>query len=171
MSLRPEVSTVLCTFSWKPEEIDQLRRAFAPAEFVVCKPSDKATVTDTLRRAQVALLGTNLSQDDLGAHRVKWAHCDLAGLNGAAKPETFAKGLIVSGSAGRSGPRPVCGRVSPPFLPGHQAEVLSPKSGRPVSHRGFLCAVGCQSCSLGGLGSEGTDADVDVLRWSENQRS
>jgi phosphoglycerate dehydrogenase-like enzyme len=104
MSSPPEISTVLCTFAWKPAEIDQLRRAFAPAEFIACKPSDKVIITDTLQRAEIALLGTNLSPEVLDGPHVRWVHCDMAGLNGAAKPETFAKGLIVSGSAGRSGP-------------------------------------------------------------------
>jgi len=36
--------------------------------------------------------------------RIAWVHCDHAGLNHSARPGVFAKGLLVSGSAGRSGP-------------------------------------------------------------------
>jgi phosphoglycerate dehydrogenase-like enzyme len=38
------------------------------------------------------------------APRLKWVHCDHAGLTRSARPEVFERGLIVTGSAGRSGP-------------------------------------------------------------------
>ena len=36
--------------------------------------------------------------------KLRWVHCDHAGLNNSARPEIFERGLIVTGSAGRSGP-------------------------------------------------------------------
>ena len=35
---------------------------------------------------------------------MKWIHCDHAGLNGSARPEVFARGIPVTGAAGRSAP-------------------------------------------------------------------
>ncbi|RFU31589.1 hypothetical protein B7463_g4712, partial [Scytalidium lignicola] len=83
MAKRPEICTVLSTLPWHPEETNHLRRAFEPAEFIQCDKNDQATKA-TLQRAQV--------------------HCDHSGLNNSARPAVFAKGLLVTGSAGRSGP-------------------------------------------------------------------
>ena len=40
----------------------------------------------------------------LSAPKLKWVHCDHSGLTRSARPEVFERGLIVTGSAGRSGP-------------------------------------------------------------------
>ncbi|WP_197036578.1 D-2-hydroxyacid dehydrogenase [Faecalibacterium prausnitzii] len=40
----------------------------------------------------------------LGENTLKWIHCDHAGLNGSARPEVFARGIPVTGAAGRSAP-------------------------------------------------------------------
>ncbi|KZP01863.1 hypothetical protein CALVIDRAFT_532606 [Calocera viscosa TUFC12733] len=104
MAARPEIRTVLSTLTWKPEEVDQIRRAFAPAEFVQCNKSDTAIIEATLQRAQAAILAGDLDDRVLKAPSLAWVHCDHAGLNHSARPEVFAKGLLVTGSAGRSGP-------------------------------------------------------------------
>jgi phosphoglycerate dehydrogenase-like enzyme len=98
------ISTVLSTVPFTPDEIDQLREAFAPAEFVWCPSDDAATIADTLRRADVAVLEGDLDDRFLDAPHLRWVHCDHSGLNRSARPEVFEKGLIVTGSAGRSAP-------------------------------------------------------------------
>ena len=40
----------------------------------------------------------------LGENSLQWIHCDHAGLNGSARPEVFARGIPVTGAAGRSAP-------------------------------------------------------------------
>lgn len=40
----------------------------------------------------------------LGENTLKWIQCDHAGLNGSARPEVFARGIPVTGAAGRSAP-------------------------------------------------------------------
>jgi phosphoglycerate dehydrogenase-like enzyme len=104
MSSPRTISTVLSTVPFTPEEIDQLRGAFAPAEFVWCPSDDAATIAETLQRADVAVLEGDLDDRFLEAPRLRWVHCDHSGLNQSARPDVFAKGLIVTGSAGRSAP-------------------------------------------------------------------
>ncbi|OCF31418.1 hypothetical protein I316_06820 [Kwoniella heveanensis BCC8398] len=101
---RPEITTVLSTLTWQHGELDQLRKAFAPADFVQLKNTEKDEITKVLQKAQVALLSADFASAILTAPNLKWIHVDAAGLNGFAKKEIFDKGLIVSGSAGRSGP-------------------------------------------------------------------
>lgn len=40
----------------------------------------------------------------MGENSLQWIHCDHAGLNGSARPEVFARGIPVTGAAGRSAP-------------------------------------------------------------------
>jgi phosphoglycerate dehydrogenase-like enzyme len=35
---------------------------------------------------------------------LRWVHCDKAGLDGSASPEVFSRGLLITGSGGRSDP-------------------------------------------------------------------
>jgi phosphoglycerate dehydrogenase-like enzyme len=57
-----------------------------------------------LQRADVAVLAGDLDERYLDAPRLRWIHCDHAGLNRSARPEVFARGLLVTSSAGRSSP-------------------------------------------------------------------
>ncbi len=99
-----EIHTVLSTLVFEPDEVDQLRRAFAPAEFVQVHPFDNEAIAVALERADVALLPFDLDDRHLAAPNLRWVHCDHAGLNRSARPEVFERGLIVTGSAGRSAP-------------------------------------------------------------------
>ena len=98
------IRTVLATVPFKPDEIAQLRRAFAPAEFIHCPATDDATIAKTLETADVAVLAGDLDDRHVAAPNLKWVHCDHSGLTRSARPDVFARGLIVTGSAGRSGP-------------------------------------------------------------------
>lgn len=98
----PEIGTVLALVSYAPDEIEQLRRAFAPAELVHLHPGDDGGIAEVLRRAEVAILPWELDDRFLAAPHLRWVHCDHAGLNRSARPEVFEKGLVVTGSAGRS---------------------------------------------------------------------
>jgi phosphoglycerate dehydrogenase-like enzyme len=99
-----EIRTVLATVTYEPDEMEQLRKAFAPAEFVHVHFSDADAIADVLERADVAVLPFDLDDRFLAAPHLRWVHCDHSGLTRSARPEIFEKGLIVTGSAGRSAP-------------------------------------------------------------------
>jgi phosphoglycerate dehydrogenase-like enzyme len=99
-----EIRSVLATVMFQPEEIEQLRQAFAPAEFVHVHPLDVDGLARALETADVAVLWGDLDERHLAAPGLRWVHCDHAGLTRSARPEVFDRGLLVTGSAGRSAP-------------------------------------------------------------------
>jgi len=104
MTAKQNISTVLSTVPFSAEEIDQLRAAFAPAEFVWCPSDDDKTIAEVLQRADVAVLEGDLDDRFVAAPHLRWVHCDHSGLNRSARADVFEKGLVVTGSAGRSAP-------------------------------------------------------------------
>jgi phosphoglycerate dehydrogenase-like enzyme len=98
------IRSVLATVAFAPDEIDQLRRGFAPAAFVHCSAKDNAAIEQALESVDVAVIAGDLDDRHVAAPHLKWVHCDHAGLTRSARADVFAKGLIVTGSAGRSGP-------------------------------------------------------------------
>ena len=96
------ISSVLCTLRFSDDEIEQVRQAFRPAEFIHCSPDDRATIESALAKVDVAVLSGDLDERHLLAPKLKWVHCDHSGLARSARPEVFKKGMIVTGSAGRS---------------------------------------------------------------------
>ncbi len=100
----PQIKRVLATIHYKPEHLEQVRRAFAPAEFITASPRDGAAVEAALKTVDVAVLASDLDDRFRNAPNLRWVHCDHAGLTRSARPWVFEKGLIVTSSAGRSGP-------------------------------------------------------------------
>ncbi|HEY4201977.1 MAG TPA: D-2-hydroxyacid dehydrogenase [Devosiaceae bacterium] len=96
------ISKVLSTVPYKPDELEQLRRAFAPAEFIWCPPTDNVTIEKALEAVDVAVIAGDLDDRYVAAPHLKWVHCDHSGLTRSARADVFDKGLIVTGSAGRS---------------------------------------------------------------------
>jgi phosphoglycerate dehydrogenase-like enzyme len=82
--------------------MEQLRRAFAPAEIIECSADDGATIESALREVDVAVLAGDLDERHIAAPNLQWIHCDHSGLTKSAKPELFKTNKIVTGSAGRS---------------------------------------------------------------------
>ncbi|MFJ2667696.1 D-2-hydroxyacid dehydrogenase [Nocardia fluminea] len=99
-----EIRQVLATVLFEPDEIEQLRRAFAPAEFVHVHPGDAEGITRALEHVDVAVIPGDLDERFLAAPQLAWVHCGHAGLTRSAVPEVFERGLLVTGSAGRSAP-------------------------------------------------------------------
>jgi phosphoglycerate dehydrogenase-like enzyme len=99
-----EIRSVLATVRYGPDELDRLRRAFEPAEFVHVQPGDAEGIAAALEKVDVAVLAGDLDERHLSAPHLAWVHCDHAGLTRSARPEVFGKGLLVTGSAGRSAP-------------------------------------------------------------------
>jgi phosphoglycerate dehydrogenase-like enzyme len=99
-----EIRSVLSTVLYHPHEVEQLRQAFAPSEFIHLHPGDAAGIEAALQYVDVAVIPIDLDDRFLAAPHLRWVHCDHAGLTRSARPEVFEKGLIVTGSAGRSAP-------------------------------------------------------------------
>lgn len=82
----------------------RLEAALPPGRIIKVDTSDDSAVSAALEEAEIAILKSDLDARFVDAPRLKWVHCDHAGLTKSARPEVFEKGLIVTGSAGRSGP-------------------------------------------------------------------
>ncbi|TDG00674.1 D-2-hydroxyacid dehydrogenase [Paenibacillus piri] len=104
MSHATEIKTVLATVEYEGAHLQRLKEAFAPAEMILLNRRDEAGIAAALQKADVALLHGDLDERFFDAPNLRWVHCDHAGLNKTARPEVFEKGLIVTSSAGRSGP-------------------------------------------------------------------
>jgi len=100
----PDISCVLATVAYTGAHLARLRDAFAPAELIHLRRDDASGIATALERADVAVLAGDLDDRFLRAPRLRWIHCDHAGLNKSARPEVFQKELLVSSSAGRSSP-------------------------------------------------------------------
>ncbi len=99
-----EIHVVLSALPYLPDEIGQLRQAFAPAEFIEALPFEGDAIAVELQRADVALITSDIDDRQLNAPNLRWVHCDKAGLDRSASRAVFERGLIVTGSAGRSAP-------------------------------------------------------------------
>ncbi|KAA9089101.1 D-2-hydroxyacid dehydrogenase [Microbacterium radiodurans] len=99
-----DIRSVLITLPFPADELAQLEAAFAPADVIVTRPNDAAAIERALQHVDVAVHVWELDDRFLRAPLLRWVHCDRAGLARSARPEVFEKGLIVTGSAGRSAP-------------------------------------------------------------------
>lgn len=83
---------------------DRLVQAIGSDQMIVVDPKDASAVENALQSAEIAILAGDLDERFISAPKLKWIHCDHAGLTKSARPAVFERGLIVTGSAGRSGP-------------------------------------------------------------------
>ena len=99
-----KAATVMATLGYQGAHWERLMQAVAPGRIVRVDRQDDAAVRAALADAEVALIAGDLDPRYLDAPKLRWVHCDHAGLNKFARPEIFAKGLVVTSSAGRSSP-------------------------------------------------------------------
>ncbi|ANK95481.1 MULTISPECIES: D-2-hydroxyacid dehydrogenase [Rhizobium] len=99
---QPAINAVLATVPYQPDELALLRAQVAPAQFIHCSSTDEKGIADALKFVDVAIISGDLDDRYLEAPALKWVHCDHSGLTRSARPEVFQKGLLVTGSAGRS---------------------------------------------------------------------
>lgn len=98
-----DIRSALVTLPFFSEEqLNQVCAALEPARVVHVDPRDAAGMAAALDEVDVALIWSDLDARFFKAPNLRWVHCDHAGLNKSALPEVFAKGLLVTGSAGRS---------------------------------------------------------------------
>lgn len=102
MSHDRPIKAALVTLPYTPEELDELRAAVAPADFIHCSSTDEKGIAAALEAVDVAIIAGDLDDRYVNAPNLKWVHCDHSGLTKSARPEVFEKGLIVTGAAGRS---------------------------------------------------------------------
>jgi phosphoglycerate dehydrogenase-like enzyme len=98
----PDIAVALVTVRWADTYLVKLEQALQPAEIV--HTQDAAEIASTLARADVAILSSDLDDRFADAPRLRWIHCDHAGLNKSARPWVFERGLLVTSSSGRSAP-------------------------------------------------------------------
>ncbi len=100
-----ELKHVLVTLDYTPENLNRIAQALAPAQVTFCRLSDRQAVSEALKTADAAILNSDLNDQILteGVH-LRWIHCGHAGLTKSARPEVFARGIRLTGSAGRSAP-------------------------------------------------------------------
>ncbi len=100
----PKINKVVATVWYDKPHMAALRRVFPEADFCYVDFYDKARLAQEVRDADVAILLGDVDPCLLGENTLQWIHCDHAGLNGSARPEVFARGIPVTGAAGRSAP-------------------------------------------------------------------
>ncbi len=99
-----KINKVVTTVWYNKEDMHALRNLFPNADFVYVDFYDKEKLEEEAKDADLAILMGDVDNCLLGDNTLKWIHCDHAGLNGSARPEVFAKGIPVTGAAGRSAP-------------------------------------------------------------------
>lgn len=100
----PKIRKVVTTVWYNLENMKRLRQVFCECEFVYVDFYDREKLAEEVRNADVCIVMGDVDDCLLGENTLKWIHCDHAGLNGSARPEVFARGIPVTGSAGRSAP-------------------------------------------------------------------
>lgn len=98
----PPIAFALATVAWDLPYLEKLRACLHARTFVHTR--DPAEIEASLADADVAILSGDLDARFLAAPKLRWIHCDHAGLNRSARPEVFEKGLLVTSSSGRSAP-------------------------------------------------------------------
>lgn len=96
-----QIHHALVTLHWPKALRDELADLLDAKRVTIAEPRS-AAAKDALRDVDVAILGGDASRDVLNAPRLRWLHCDHAGIDGFAPSELFAGNLVVTTSAGRS---------------------------------------------------------------------
>lgn len=99
-----KIKKVVSTVWYNKEDYHTLRNVFPEADFVYVDFYDKKKLEAEAKDADAAILLGDVDDCLLGDNSLKWIACDHAGLNGSARPEVFAKNILVTGAAGRSAP-------------------------------------------------------------------
>lgn len=99
-----DIKVVMTTVQYDEMHLERLKRIFTPCEFIHLNYMDGEGIAAALKKADVAVLVSDLDDRYLNAPLLKWVHCDHGGMNMSAKKEVFSRGLLVTSSAGRSSP-------------------------------------------------------------------
>ena len=97
-----EIKAVLSALDYGKQMEERLNNAFAPAKVYHCSFSDTEGIRSVIDDVDVALVPSDLDDRILEGKRLKWIRCCHAGLTKSARKEIFDRGIMLSGSAGRS---------------------------------------------------------------------
>ena len=100
----PELHHVLVTAQLKPENRQRLENALFPAKITYAHPEDTEAIAACIHQVDAAILAADADDRILSGRNLKWIHCCHAGLDRTARPEVFERGILLTGSAGRSAP-------------------------------------------------------------------
>lgn len=100
----PELHHVLVTAQLQPENRQRLESALYPAEISYAHPEDAEAIAACIDRVDAAILAADADGQILSGQRLRWIHCCHAGLDKSARREVFDRGIVLTGSAGRSAP-------------------------------------------------------------------
>lgn len=100
----PELNEVLVTAQLSEANRIRLEEALAPVVIHKCHPDDRETIEKVIDRVDAAILAGDAEDYVAAGKNLKWIHCCHAGLDKSARPEVFSRGIILTGSAGRSAP-------------------------------------------------------------------
>ena len=93
-----DISTALVTVNYSGAHWQRLEDALAPARIIEPAGQDEKAIA----LADVAILRGDLDARFLQGPKLRWVHCDHAGIEKSARPAFFAAGIKISGSAERS---------------------------------------------------------------------
>ena len=98
------IEHALLTLEMDENKLEQLKGALGEnVKLTYCKRSDREAFEEGLKTADFLILDGDIDEFVLEkGQNLKWIHCDHSGLTHSAKPEIFARGLKVTGSAGRT---------------------------------------------------------------------
>ena len=99
-----DINKVLLTANYQGEHSQRLEAALAPAQVIRADPRDPGALEAAIPQVDVAIIRGDLDSRFLHQERLRWVHCDHAGIEKSARSEVFESGLLVTGSAGRSAP-------------------------------------------------------------------
>lgn len=100
----PAIGRLICTVDLDPAARQALRDAAGGARCDFLDARDRGALHAALADAEVAYLAHDLDLRGVVAPALRWIHLDHAGLERSARPELFARGIRLSGAAGRSAP-------------------------------------------------------------------
>jgi phosphoglycerate dehydrogenase-like enzyme len=100
----PQIEHVLITIPFNTRQVESLVAVLEPAKVTVVTEKNKDMIEEALETTDVAFIRGQVDSSLLNAPRLKWIHCNHAGLEKSAKPELFKKNIILTSSAGRSAP-------------------------------------------------------------------
>lgn len=100
----PELKKVLVTAQLSRENMRRLEETLYPAVIYKCHPDDRAAIEKCIDDVDAAILAADAAPYVIAGKHLKWIHCCHAGLDQTACPEVFSRGIVLTGSAGRSAP-------------------------------------------------------------------
>jgi len=103
--MKNTIKNALVTLDYTGDHWKKIEDALSHANIFRVVADDKAAMAEALKNADIAILHGDLDDQILEEGKnLRWIHCNHAGIARSARPEIFERGIMLTGSAGRSGP-------------------------------------------------------------------